>query len=463
MKIASNISRYALIALTLLFIGFLIIKSMSPATQETSPDIQFGDAQKTVDDPKPKWSGKLNKKKHKTGVWTLVAPDGQKLAIANYVDDDLNGSYLKFYPNGRKKSQGTYKANLLTGEFSSYYDNEANSLSSKGHFTKGHKVGKWQQWSIHNNLTSVVYYKAGLKHGSLISYVNEKQYRVYQYRMGVLNGTMRKYSMSNPGKVTQQGLYKNGKQEGLWQTWTSDGKQLRVTSQYQSGSLNGLMIKYNERGLKWKTWTYRNHKLNGPYIEYLPGKRNHIITTGQFLNGNRSGIWKSKYRTGKVWTITPYLKDNIHGIVTQYYTNGRLWKKVSYKNDKRSGEYIVYSNTRTSRKLLSGQYENNLMHGKWTYWYPDGKSINNVVLYNKGVKHGFSIRYYPSGRQWEKSEYTADALNGVHIEYYDDPRKTKKVLGHYKQDDRIGKWTYWNYKGKLTETIIHKEKEKTAL
>src|SRR5262249_40890230 len=46
----------------------------------------------------------------KTGVWRLTDPDGRLYGEEEYRDDQLDGRYLRYWPNGRKCAEITYKA-----------------------------------------------------------------------------------------------------------------------------------------------------------------------------------------------------------------------------------------------------------------------------------------------------------------------------------------------------------------
>lgn len=79
------------------------------------------------------------------------------------------------------------------------------------------------------------------------------------------------------------------------------------------------------------------------------------------------------------------------------------------------------------KKEMEGSYNKSLeRHGKWTYWYTDGK-VWSECEYKNGLKDGKSTVYYENG--------------------------SKRYEGNYRNDTTTGVWKFWNEQGALLKEI----------
>jgi hypothetical protein len=97
------------------------------------------------------------------------------------------------------------------------------------------------------------------------------------------------YKRTCSGKIIEEGIFADGKKDGIWKTWSLKGNLIKIFS-YTKGTPNGE-VKYFyangkkkiegsfDNGLKSNIWTYYNDK----------GK---IIKQGKYENGTPIGIWK---------------------------------------------------------------------------------------------------------------------------------------------------------------------------
>jgi len=65
--------------------------------------------------------------------------------ITNYVQDVKEGPYLKYFPDGKIMTKGTYKNDRLEGDFNVYYDNGKTEI--KGYYKNGIQIGNWQYFN----------------------------------------------------------------------------------------------------------------------------------------------------------------------------------------------------------------------------------------------------------------------------------------------------------------------------
>ena len=111
------------------------------------------------------------------------------------------------------------------------------------------------------------------------------------------------------GTVTgrHQGKIKDGKQDGLWVAYFSNG---------------GL----------WSKGTFKDGKKDGPWVAYYDNGQ--IQYKGTFKDGEEDGLWVG------------------------YYVNGQLWSKGTYKDGEEDGLWVTYLADRTVWEEYTGTFKN---------------------------------------------------------------------------------------------------------
>lgn len=97
----------------------------------------------------------INNKKE--GLWNEYNNDGTLMSAKCYINDTLNGRYIFYGEYGWVFSVGQYKDNFKEGEWFSYYE-YPNSIATKEHYSKGKKVGEWEDYDEHGNIRLRVRY-----------------------------------------------------------------------------------------------------------------------------------------------------------------------------------------------------------------------------------------------------------------------------------------------------------------
>ena len=82
----------------------------------------------------------------------------------------------------------------------------------------------------------------------------------------------------------------------------------------------------------------------------------------------KTEIWSSGKKKGEGYIINNNIK---HGKWTYWYENGEKWAE--------------------------GEYNNDSTNGKWTYWYPQKKFKEKEGNFINGKKDGKWIEYHPNG------------------------------------------------------------------
>lgn len=178
---------------------------------------------------------------------------------------EKEGTWIKYFDNGKIKYQGQFHADKPYGTFK-YYTNEG-KLKAVNIFSK--------DGSIAHNIT---YYS----NGNLMSegkYLNQQKDSVWKYYLN---------EQGNPLVSTE--TYKNGILHGESITYYPDSGEPAEILLLEYGKKNGKMLKYFPDGKLMTESFYKDGKLNGDFTHYHPDGK--IQIQGAYYNGLQIGEWK---------------------------------------------------------------------------------------------------------------------------------------------------------------------------
>ncbi len=147
--------------------------------------------------------------------------------------------------------------------------------------------------------------KEGRKNGIYIKFLpNGDTAEIAMYEANVLNGKRRVFGDAKSVEVIEQ--YKNGKFDGLYQTFYASGK-LKLEGQYHEDVMEGTWTSYYENGKTKEVALMKGSEENGPFTEYHP-------------NGNKKA--EGTYQNG----------TKEQGLLLLYDEQGTLIKKMECDN-----------------------------------------------------------------------------------------------------------------------------------
>jgi len=130
--------------------------------------------------------------------------------------DSLNrwqGAVVDYYKDGQIQMKGKYVKDMKDGVFI-YYSNRR-TYESAGRYDKEQSVGKWETFHWNGKLKSEVFYGDETFTVSVFDSLGNQQ---------VVNGNGKSIHWYASGQIQEEGVYRNGKKEGLWYGYRSDGK-----------------------------------------------------------------------------------------------------------------------------------------------------------------------------------------------------------------------------------------------
>ncbi len=203
------------------------------------------------------------------------------------------------------------------------------------------------------------------------------------------------------GKISSEGMMKNGKPEGYWKTYYMSGI-LKSEGKRKNFLLDSIWVFYDEDSDTLKKLSYLNGKKNGYYYTY-----NYEMSKAPAgLNSKTGGIISKKL----------YVNDLKQGISYYYYPplpgkTGKLHKIINYKDGKKHGLSKEFSKVETLHgvPLLITLTE-----------YHNGYQINKEKINRKdknGLKQGTWKQFYQNGRVKIEENYFNDKLHGYYKEF----------------------------------------------
>lgn len=134
------------------------------------------------------------------------------------------GKWIRFYQNGKKRAQQTYRKGILEGD-SLFFSPEGHPLAEAS-FEKGLKTGIAKQYYRNGALYSFQEWKNGKKEGLHTYYFENGILKaLLPYKMGYLEGVVRVYRRN--GTLKQEAIFEKGLREGVSRSFCSKGIALQ--------------------------------------------------------------------------------------------------------------------------------------------------------------------------------------------------------------------------------------------
>ena len=154
----------------------------------------------------------------RNGVHVERAADGQILYVATYTEDVLDGLWILYYPNGKVKERGAFRAGVREGPWAAWYDNGARRY--EGTYVDDQPDGHWMEWCPDGRLKTDTQVQRGTRLAPA----------------GTPDGPVAETYPD--GSPRLQGQYRRGRVDGSWTLWGCDGK-IEKTVMYRDGVPDG--------------------------------------------------------------------------------------------------------------------------------------------------------------------------------------------------------------------------------
>ncbi len=300
-------------------------------------------------------------------ILTTYHPSGHLWQYLEGEDLTANGSYLEFYPNGKRKIE----AEVIAGPC-----DISPSAQTDWKFD-----GRSLVYNQNGQLIAEIPYENGELHGRAIYYSPDgTQEKSITYSHDMMHGEMNEF-------------FPNG--------------SLKKKEVYQSNLLHGHSLGY-----------YRGE--NPAYIEeYEKGSLMQGIyyhRDGSILSTITNGFGKKAlFQDETLFQLQEFKRGELEGIVSTFLPSGELICEYQVKNGKKEGEEKEYylfdevEDASSQKTKLSITWRDGKIEGMVKTWYENGAlESQREMVQNK--KNGHSICWYKDGSLLCMEEYENDTL-----------------------------------------------------
>jgi antitoxin component YwqK of YwqJK toxin-antitoxin module len=201
----------------------------------------------------------------RNGTILYLYPDGLPQGFFSNRQYQINGPAKSWYPNGQLAVDEQYdQGKLISG---AYYDESGKLL---GKMTKG--TGRRLVWNRQRT-------------GSRFT----AECSVTEYRDGLKDGIETIYSDFAKGEKLSESYYKKGKQDGIQTSWDK-GRRILETD-FKDGLPDGLEIAWSSSGQTNHIGHYRNGRQNGSWITFLSDGTRHGETVYHMGKVSSNMVW----------------------------------------------------------------------------------------------------------------------------------------------------------------------------
>jgi len=270
--------------------------------------------------------------------------NGRKKFEGTYVDGELHGPFTNYFFDGTILSTKTYDKGLLNGAFTVNHFGGQPEL--KGAYKMGKRTGTWKYYETDGKIWREETYVDGVLNGLVkIYYANGKIDREIEYKDGEKNGTMKRYS--EDGLLMSIGYYKDDLIYGY--AYLDKDQKLTALQPLLNGT--GKMVSYYSNGKKSVEADYSDGKINGTFQTF--SSNGTLIYETKDSYGYTEGELKKFYSNGKKKTVYTYTANVLNGPYKEYYENGNLKEEGEYYFGEKNGDVKYYD---VNGKLHSQHY-----------------------------------------------------------------------------------------------------------
>ncbi|NBQ46901.1 MAG: hypothetical protein EBU33_00380 [Sphingobacteriia bacterium] len=241
------------------------------------------------------------------------------------------------------------------------------------------------------------------------------------------------------GKISSEGLMRDGKADGYWKTYYKNGK-IKIEGNRRQFLLDSIWRFYDEKGRITKSIRYNEGKKDGLTINF--DTLGYFISTEFYKKDVKDGPQKTFYSKSKTKTFTIYMNGKAEGQALEFSADSLIIGISTYKGGILQGYEKINQKDELNRK-----------QGIWKEFY-DNMELKRMRQFNDDSLDGYvkdfdskgnllATKKYNNGKRITKAPEIADVE--IYREVYEDG--TLKYEGVYSEGEPIG--THYHYIQKL--------------
>ena len=218
-------------------------------------------------------------------------------------------------------------------------------------------------------------------------------------------------------QMVEEGVYVNGKKEGVWRQYWNNGKVKSETT-YKNNLQSGSAKIYYKNGSISEEGTWIGGKWDGSYKLYY--ENGNLSYEWNYVNGKREGQQKYYFENGKVLYDGSWKGGNESGVLKEYNEDGQLLAEKNYndgKIDEGASKYYTptaVAKTEDTKKDTTTQQQTQTV-----------KKDENVGLF---TETGYRKLMGPHGVAQDGTFDKGHLIDGKKFIYSSDGKLTKTII-----------------------------------
>jgi antitoxin component YwqK of YwqJK toxin-antitoxin module len=375
-------------------------------------------------------------KGYATGKWEYYKYNVLQ-SVRHYSEGLLHGETVEYYNDGKTvKSHVVMKNGKPDGVIAEYSQDGKKTYEKQ--MKNGVEDGYERRYADDGTVVSETFYKDGKQEGKSFSITNkggssEKQ-TVSNMKDGKQEG---EYLVTYAdGSVKTKGAYKNGRKEGLWESFKPDGKHDGPSEEYVDDKVVKRIRYYTDNSPESETYYNAEGKKHGVERAWA-FDGGHLTREQNYVNG----VLKGKQMRRVSSNHGAYLEHSVYD-----------------EESRKDGEYSeIWEETGNIK--AKGQYAKDKKAGKWLYGEPEGRTPPMEEVYENGIRRSKKIfvESVSGGNYFESYNYNERGQNdGEYTEIWEEGGKIK-TRGLYEKNRKQGVWTTYDQQGKLLTEAVYKD------
>lgn len=210
------------------------------------------------------------------------------------------------------------------------------------------------------------------------------------------------------------GLFVEGKEVGIWQTWHNNG-QLMSTGKYVDGLKDGTWEEFHPDGSKAALSQWQAGVQVGEARRwYHDGKAESVM---RFKDGKIDGDWLEWHENGEQKWIYTHQAGRKVGTWRRYYDNAKPQSEETFVDGLPQGP--AWANYRNGSREYEGAWQAGVQTGAWTWWYPNGNK-KKAGAYVEGRQDGPWEEWHENGNPRIRENFAKGVREGLWEEFWAD-------------------------------------------
>lgn len=234
-------------------------------------------------------------------VQTIRRPDGSISETVTYVNGIKQGVARRFDPQGKLEGGSVFESDVLVAE----------GITTN----EGKREGPWMEYWPNGMVRAEGQYADGKREGVWVFY-------------------------RETGDKEQQGEYIDDLVHGVW-TWWYPGGDLHREEEYSHGKPVGRFLELDTSGTPLVSGFYEDGLRQGLWVIQV----NDHQEKGQYVFGEKDGIWTHTYKDGKRQFQGEYVLGQPEGKHRTWHENGVLQEEGQFESGAKHKKWRLYDDT----------------------------------------------------------------------------------------------------------------------